>query len=185
MGYLMSRQVTRVCECLFTLVTLKGFSHELVILCLVRWPESVNAFLHFSHLKGFSILIVRLFSFRHLEKSGYQILWDSLYIFFYLRLGVRYTDVLSLKKIWLRSCVLNSVYNLSSSPHPSERVRWKVTTSQFSLLCGGWPEPSWLILGGGGQALDACHSSLTFRSDNMVCDFSNQTNLRVVSDKFD
>ena len=27
-------------------------------------------------------------------------------------------------------------------PHPSETVRWKVTTSQFSLLCGGWPEPS-------------------------------------------
>ena len=51
--------------------------------------------------------------------------------------------------------------------HPSETVRWKVTTSQFSLLCGGWPGPSRLILEGGGQASVACHSSLTFRSDNM------------------
>ena len=29
-----------------------------------------------------------------------------------------------------------------NTTHPSETVRWKVTTSQFSLLCGGWPEPS-------------------------------------------
>ena len=59
---------------------------------------------------------------------------QPVYFFFYLRLGVRYTDVLSLKKIWLRSCVLNSVYNLSSSPDKLVLILSPLSSPTFKIF---------------------------------------------------
>ena len=53
-----------------------GMGYEVwVILCLVRWPESVNAFLHLSHLK------VSLMNWLSYVSSGDQSLWMPFYIF--------------------------------------------------------------------------------------------------------
>ena len=86
MGSLMFRQVSTICECLITLVTLKDFSPVWVLLCYVRLPDSVKASSHWSDsLVLFSTVSVLVLShcpayhgqFSHTASAFWGAVWDS------------------------------------------------------------------------------------------------------------
>ena len=107
--YLMCFQMTRLGECVFTLI-FKGFSpmrallyivfsRVLVLLCPVRVTDPVKPLSHWSHLKGFSPVWVLLCFVRSPEFVNALSRWSHLKDFFHIWILLCYFRLLDSRNI--------------------------------------------------------------------------------------